>query len=318
MNNSKDSGKNNTEKVKKEPGKPVIIDVKNVYKSYPSRITGKERTVLNGIDLQVSESTFLTIVGPTGCGKTTLFRLLLGSEEPTSGELWVHGKKVTGPDRDRGVVFQKYSLFPHLSVVDNVAFGPELEDFQLIGRFINPFSVRKKKKKFREKAMHFLERVGLADSARKYPYELSGGMQQRAAIAQALIMNPSVLFMDEPFGALDEGTRSTMQAFILEIWDNSDMTVFFVTHDLEEALYLGTRIIVLSQYYTTDRGIGEGAKILFDTSIVGASPRPLTFKHTPEFNELLARIRLEGLDPTNLQHVSEFNLRHRLSIKNDV
>jgi NitT/TauT family transport system ATP-binding protein len=290
----------------------IILEMRGISKSYP--VTGGgEKLVFNDINLKVSQGSFITIVGPTGCGKSTMYRLLLGQEKPSSGTIWVNEQPVTGPDRDRGVVFQRYSLFPHLTVVKNVAYGLELEKFTLLGRFLNPMRYVKAKSEFVDNAYNYLKRVGLADSADKYPNELSGGMRQRASIAQALIMKPKILFMDEPFGALDEGTRMDMQAYMLELWEDSDMTIFFVTHDLEEALYLGTRILVLSQYYSTDAGESSGSKIVIDKSIPGKSPRPMSSRYTPDFTKLLEQIRLEGLNPTYKQRIEEFDLSHRLS-----
>lgn len=291
---------------------PILLVMQHIFKSYPVR-GGQDKLVLNDINLKVSKGSFVSIVGPTGCGKSTMFRLLLGQEQPSSGTIMAKAVKIIKPDRSRGVVFQKYSLFPHLTVVDNVAYGLELEEFNLFDRFIKPIYYRKRKKEYAQKAMFYLERVGLADSAEKYPTELSGGMRQRAAIAQALIMNPDMLFMDEPFGALDEGTRLDMQTFLLELWEGTNMTIFFVTHDLEEALYLGTRIIVLSQYYSSSEGLAQGSKIVIDKSIPGKSPRPMESRYSPEFNELLAQIRLEGLDPEYKQNIEKFDLSHRLA-----
>jgi len=295
-----------------DTNKPIILSMEHVYKSYPVR-RGEDKLVLNDINLKVSQGSFVSIVGPTGCGKSTTFRLLLGEEEPTSGTIRADGKIVQRPDRNRGVVFQKYSLFPHLTVVQNVAYGLELEEYTLIGRFLKPYQYRRMKKNFEQEAMHYLERVGLADSAQKYINELSGGMRQRAAIAQALIMKPKMLFMDEPFGALDEGTRLVMQTFLLELWEGTDMTIFFVTHDLEEALYIATRIVVLSQYYSTDEGQSKGSKIVIDKAIPGTSPRPMESRYTPEFNDLLEQIRHEGLNPQYKQHIKQFDLSHRLA-----
>ena len=140
-------------------------------------------------------------------------------------------------------------------------------------------------------------------------------MRQRAAIAQALIMNPEMLFMDEPFGALDEGTRLDMQLFLLQLWDKTHMTIFFVTHDLEEALFMGTRVIVLSQYYSTNGSPAIGSKIVIDKSIPGESPRPPESRYTQEFNQLLKQIRKDGLDPDYKQDIKDFDLSHRLAKK---
>ena len=289
--------------------KEYILYLEDVYKTYPMPQTKEYKTILNDIDFRVSGGEFVTVVGPTGCGKSTLLRLILGSEKPSSGTVLFKNKTIEGPSRDRGIVFQKYSLFPDKTVIENVSFGLELEEFNLLGRWMRPFSSRKKSKEFREKARSYLERVGLGSDIHKYPYELSGGMRQRVAIAQALIMKPSILLMDEPFGALDFNTRQEMQLFILEQWEQTKMTVFFVTHDLEEALYLGTRIIVLSQYYQSDTD-EEGSKIVDDISVPGGHPKPTDFKYTREFNQLLEKIRRDGLDPHNRQHLSEFNFSH--------
>jgi NitT/TauT family transport system ATP-binding protein len=292
----------------------LILTMENVYKSYPVR-GGEDKLVLNNINLSVSKGSFISVVGPTGCGKSTMFRLLLGEEPPTSGIVKVNGKIVTKPDRNRGVVFQKYSLFPHLNVIENVSYGLELEEFTISGRYLNPLKYSVKKKLYREQAMSYLESVGLGESANKFPTELSGGMRQRAAIAQALIMNPEILFMDEPFGALDEGTRLDMQLFLLQLWEKTNMTVFFVTHDLEEALYMGTRVLVLSQYYSSNDGPAKGSKFVIDKSIPGKSPRPSESRYTQEFNKLLAQIRKDGLDPDYKQDIKDFDLSHRLALK---
>ena len=207
------------------------------------------------------------------------------------------------PDSTRGIVFQRYSLFPHLTVLENVSLGANLA-LGLIDR-------RRRRREIRDEAMGYLERVRLGAHADKYPHELSGGMQQRVAIAQSLIKKPRVLLMDEPFGALDPDTREEMQVFLLELWDESRMTVFFVTHDLEEAVYLGTRIIVLSQYYTDDRGAAahRGAKVVADYQLprVAASTE---VKQEAGFSELIEAIRREGFSPNYLQHVRDFNLQH--------
>ena len=308
---------NGDAKRKIDTTKPVILEARDVYKAYPIGNTGGMKMVLNDISLIVSAGSFVTIVGPTGCGKSTFFRQILGAERTTKGKILVSGEEVTRPDRNRGVVFQKYSLFPHKKVVDNIAFGLELEELALLSPYLRPFHSRKLRRMYREKAMGYLERFGLADSAQKYPDELSGGMTQRVAIAQALITNPKILCMDEPHGALDHATRETMQTFDLNTWCETGMTIFFITHDLEEALYLGTRIVVMSQYYTNDDGSpAEGAKIVYDAPIPGISPRPTDVKYQGWFKDMLRDIRDQGLNPKNRQRVEEFNLKHRLSIGN--
>ncbi|KKU51848.1 MAG: nitrate/sulfonate/bicarbonate ABC transporter ATP-binding protein [Candidatus Sungbacteria bacterium RIFCSPLOWO2_01_FULL_47_32] len=274
-----------------------LLYMENVYKDY-----GKKR-VLDNIDLSVESGEFCTLVGPSGCGKSTLFRLILGEERPTSGEILIDGIPVGYPDKTRGIVYQKYSLYPNLRVVENILLGPKLASGAV--RWLA------KKNIFEQEARQILAEVKLADHGDKYPHELSGGMQQRVAIAQALIMKPKILLMDEPFGALDPGTREHLQVFILELWHKFNMTVFFVTHDLEEALFLGTRVLVLSQFYMDGRGDGEtnrGSKIVFDEKVTRSTTTD--FKHSAECAELMKKIRESGFDPEHRRHVTEFNLRH--------
>ncbi len=289
-----------------------LLVVEDVYKRYPARSgegTG-EKTVLNDVDLRVRKGELISVVGPSGCGKSTLLRMVLGSEQPSSGSVLISGKPVGPPDRERGIVFQRYSLFPHLTVRDNIVFGLDLEEFSIPSRLLRYPHYRKRKREYKERAQAYLDRMQMGEAGDKFPHELSGGMRQRVAIAQAAIMHPQILMMDEPFGALDDSTRQEMQVFLLELWEKSDMTIFFVTHDLEEALFLGTRILVLSQYYVSDDG-SEGAKIVTDKEVPGGHPKPLDFKYTPEFNQLLEQVRRDGLDPESRQHVDDFDLSHR-------
>ncbi|MDH5178691.1 MAG: ABC transporter ATP-binding protein [Gammaproteobacteria bacterium] len=277
---------------------PKLLHIENVYKQYG------EKMILDNIDLIVNEGEFCTVVGPSGCGKSTLLRLILGQEPPTEGRLLLDGKPVGYPNTDRGIVYQRYSLFPHLTVLENVMLGPSLK--------LGLMERRRRKTELRDEAMHYLQHVNLHLHGNKYPHELSGGMQQRVAIAQALIMKPRILLMDEPFGALDPQTREDMQIFLLELWEQEKMTIFFVTHDLEEALYLGTRIFALSQYYSDDRGHDHkkrGAKIVSDHKLPSAVASN-EIKHTPEFLALLETIRKDAFEKDHLQHVREFNLKH--------
>jgi NitT/TauT family transport system ATP-binding protein len=282
-----------------------VIELFNTYQEYGGRI------ILNDISLRIRKGEFVTIVGPTGCGKSTMLRMILGSERPSQGIASMEEILIKRPDRRRGIVFQKYSLFDFMNVRDNVMFGLELEQFNLADhslRKIFPFIYRKKVRKFREEADHFLEKVGLLDHADKYPHQLSGGQRQRVAIAQAMIMKPQILLMDEPLGALDVGTREAMQIFIQELWGQTEQTILFITHDLEEAIFMGTRLIVLSQYYKDGGNIGS--KIVEDIKIPWPQPRPTTIKHTKQFNDIMEGIRHSGLDPTNLQDINEFNILH--------
>lgn len=273
--------------------------IKDVCKHYG------DKCILDDIDLAVRKGEFCTVVGPSGCGKSTLLRLILGQESPCSGEIYVDNKPVGLPDTSRGVVYQRYSLYPHLTVLENVMLGKTL-GAGLVGRF-------KRRHEFRDIAMEVLRRVRLAEHAQKLPMELSGGMQQRVAIAQALVAEPEILLMDEPFGALDPETREEMQIFILELWEKSGMTIFFVTHDLDEALFLGSRNFVLSQYYSDDRidclENRRGAKIVAD-HYLSYRAYSTNAKNAPEFIDLKESIRREGFDPNVRQHVLQFNLNH--------
>ncbi|CAM2064726.1 ABC transporter ATP-binding protein [Sulfidibacter corallicola] len=288
----------------------TMLHMEDVYVSYQDR-QKRENLILNDIDFKVSEGEFITVVGPSGCGKSTLLRLILGAERPTRGKVLLDDREIETPDRHRGIVFQKYSLFPHLTVLENIVFGLNARDPSLLRRFWRPFRFRERRARHLDEARSYLDRIGLAGSAHKFPHELSGGMRQRVAIAQSLIMKPRILLMDEPFGALDHATRMEMQLFILEQWEAHGMTIFFVTHDLEEACFLGSRVVVLSQYYQTDAGPGQGAKIVGDLAVPGAHPKPTDFLYSPEMGQLVARIREEGLDPDYLQHIRDFNLTHR-------
>lgn len=279
----------------------TLLHIEDVYKQYGDKI------ILDNIDLSVSHNEFVAIVGPSGCGKSTLLRLILGQEQQTSGTILIEGERVLHPDAARGIVYQKYSLFNHLTVLDNVMLGLEL-GCNIVDRY-------KKRKEHREMAYEYLKRVRLHDQLDKYPHQLSGGQQQRVAIAQALIMSPKILLMDEPFSALDPGTREEMQIFILELFEELSLSIFFVTHDLEEACFLGTRIAVLSQYYTDDRVDSvKGAKIVADHCL-RTRPASTSIKEGSEFGQLIQKIRRSGFDPEYLQHVSDFNLKHRNSFQ---
>jgi ABC-type nitrate/sulfonate/bicarbonate transport system ATPase subunit len=210
-------------------GKPLRLD--QLRKTYATR-AGGEVEALGPITLDVASSEFLVIVGPTGCGKSTLLQILAGFLEPTTGEVLVGGTPITGPSLDRSMVFQSYALFPWLSVVENVEFGLK--------------GLAHSRKECRELAMHQLRLVGLQSFANAGIDELSGGMKQRVAIARAFAVNPSILLMDEPFGALDALTRRLLQRELLRVWEEQRRTVVFITHSVTEALFLGDRVLVMS------------------------------------------------------------------------
>jgi NitT/TauT family transport system ATP-binding protein len=232
-----------------------FIEVKNVWQEYGDQV------VLERLNLSINEGEFCTLVGASGCGKSTFLRLLLGQERPSKGEILLGGTPLAGePDSSRGVVFQRYSVFPHLSVLNNVAIGLELPHAPLIGRLFG-----RAKREAREKASVILHKVGLDHALDKYPSQLSGGMQQRLAIAQALIMQPRVLLLDEPFGALDPGIRKDMHALLLDLWNETKLTVFMVTHDLSEGFSLGTRLLVFDKVRLDPHAPGAyGARITYD------------------------------------------------------
>jgi NitT/TauT family transport system ATP-binding protein len=295
------------------------ISLQGVEVSYPRNGRGDSgrNVVLNNIRLNVRAGEFLSLVGPTGCGKSTVLRLILGAQFPTRGQVLVDGRPVTGVDRDRGVVFQRYSLFPHLTVLENIAYGPLLERTSMLQRVLYSPAYRRTRQQSVEEAREYLGRIGLNPwDGDKHPYELSGGMQQRVAIAQALMMQPKILLMDEPFGALDHNTRLAMQLLILEQWEEYRTTIIFVTHDLEEACYVGTRVIGLSQYWSDDHGNpGVGAVIVTDLPTPGGHPKPTAIRATAEFNALLEQVRHEALDPANRQRQQQFNLNHQDALK---
>jgi NitT/TauT family transport system ATP-binding protein len=210
----------------------VILDVRGLNKNFVS--AQRSTVALNNINFTTHRREFLCVVGPSGCGKSTLVRILAGLEEKTSGDVLLQGKPVSGPGSDRGMVFQGYTLFPWLTVKKNVMFGLEVN-----GRG---------KDESAQQALQWLALIGLEKFADAYPHQLSGGMKQRVAIVRALANQPRILLMDEPFGALDAQTRAKMQAHLLEIWRKIDITIVFITHDLDEAIFLADRILVLSAH----------------------------------------------------------------------
>ncbi|WP_430459700.1 ABC transporter ATP-binding protein [Thalassolituus sp. LLYu03] len=209
--------------------RPVTMEVRGLHKEFATR--GGTVQALKDINLKIHKREFVCVIGPSGCGKSTLIRILAGLEQPTSGEVLLDGKAVTKPGPERGMVFQGYTLFPWLTVKQNVMFGLVESGYD--------------KNTAEAEARQWIDLIGLARFENSYPHQLSGGMKQRVAIARALANKPKILLMDEPFGALDAQTRAKMQAYLLEIWKNIDVTVFFITHDLDEAVYLADRILVL-------------------------------------------------------------------------
>lgn len=208
------------------------VSLRKVSKGFHKE-NGESLSALKDIDLDIDDKEFVCILGPSGCGKTTLLRIIAGLDMPTSGEILVSGETVVGPNPRIGMVFQEYSLFPWRTVIQNIEFGPEMKGVGARERLT--------------RAEHYLSLVGLEQFRDSYPVELSGGMRQRVAIARALTNEPEVLLMDEPFGALDAQTRNQMQKELLQIWERTRKTVIFVTHSVDEAVFLGDRIVVLTR-----------------------------------------------------------------------
>ena len=220
------------ERFRKLRERPVVMEVRDLTRKFPT--PNGEVTALKSLNFAVRRREFMCIIGPSGCGKSTLIRLLAGLDEQTSGEVLLDGKPVRGPCRDCGMVFQGYTLFPWRTVLKNVMFG-----LQMRGMGSDQAT---------SEALQWLDLVGLTKFKDAYPSQLSGGMKQRVAIARALANNPRILLMDEPFGALDAQTRAQMQHYLLQIWRNVDVTILFITHDLDEAIYLSDRILVLKAH----------------------------------------------------------------------
>lgn len=248
--------------------RPVVLEIERLGRQFAGQ--HGPVTALKDISLRIHRRELVCVIGPSGCGKSTLIRIIAGLDEPSSGRMLVDGKETSGPCPERGMVFQGYTLFPWLTVTRNVMFGLEMEG-------MDPDQAG-------AEARQWINLVGLSRFAESYPHELSGGMKQRVAIARALAPNPRVLLMDEPFGALDAQTRATMQAHLLEIWRNVDVTILFITHDLDEAVFLADRIVVLKA------NPGEIQEII---EVPVPRPRSLAQINSPEF--LATRRRIEEL-----------------------
>jgi ABC-type nitrate/sulfonate/bicarbonate transport system ATPase subunit len=247
------------------------LRIDGVSRTFPPAAKGAAPTLaLKPVTLDVADNDFITILGPSGCGKSTLLRIVAGLDRATEGRVVLDGVEVKAPGPDRGMVFQSYTLFPWLTVLDNIAFGlrergvPEADRTRI--------------------AHEWCARVGLAGFERHYPKQLSGGMQQRTAIARVLANDPKIMLLDEPFGALDNQTRALMQETLLDIWQRETKTVLFVTHDIEESIFLASRVVVMS---------ARPGRIKADVRIDLPYPRHYTVKTSPEFAALKARLTEE-------------------------
>ncbi|MFC6169790.1 ABC transporter ATP-binding protein [Loigolactobacillus jiayinensis] len=210
----------------------IKLAIDHVSKTYQSE--RGETTAIHDINLKITENEFVTVIGPSGCGKSTLLNIIAGLEPATDGKIICDGQPVQGTGSERGVVFQQYALFPWLTVRQNVAFGLKMR--------------KDKSAAAQERVNHYIEIVGLSEFADRYPKELSGGMRQRVAIARAYAANPAVLLMDEPFGALDAQTRGQLQEELLQTWEKEQKTCFFITHDVDEAILLGQKIVIMNAH----------------------------------------------------------------------
>jgi len=238
-----------------------ILQARGVERRFGSTLA------LQATDLDVAENDFVTILGPSGCGKSTLLRIVAGLDTPTAGEVLLDGRRITGPGADRGMVFQSYTLFPWLTVLDNVAFGLRERGLPRTEQV--------------DTARSYIHKVGLKGFENHYPKQLSGGMQQRTALARALANRPRMLLMDEPFGALDHQTRELMQELLLGIWEAERTTVLFVTHDIDEAVFIGSRTMVMT---------ARPGRIKLDRDVPLPHPRSYAVKTTPAFMALKAEL----------------------------
>jgi len=246
-----------------------LLSIQGVSRTFTSH-KGTSTQALLPVDFEVRENDFVTILGPSGCGKSTMLRIAAGLDFPTTGQVLLDGRVVDGPGADRGMVFQSYTLFPWLTVAQNIRFG------------LREKGVSEALQK--ERSDYFIAKVGLRGFENHFPKQLSGGMQQRTAIARALANDPKILLMDEPFGALDNQTRVLMQELLLGIWEAERKTVMFVTHDIDEAIFMANRVAVFS---------ARPGRIKADIPVNLPHPRHYTVKTSPEFMELKARLTEE-------------------------
>ena len=245
------------------------LSIENLSRVFTSP-KGQTTQALTPVNFEVRENDFVTILGPSGCGKSTLLRIVAGLDRPTTGQVVLDGSPVQGPGADRGMVFQSYTLFPWLNIEQNIRFGlrergmPEREQ--------------------KERSDFFIAKVGLRGFEQHFPKQLSGGMQQRTAIARALANDPKILLLDEPFGALDSQTRVLMQELLLGIWESAQKTVLFVTHDIDEAIFMANRVVVFS---------ARPGRIKTELAVPFPHPRHYTIKTSPEFMTLKAQLTEE-------------------------
>ena len=246
-----------------------LLSIQGVSRTFTSH-KGASTKALLPVDFEVRENDFVTILGPSGCGKSTMLRIVAGLDFPTTGQVVLDGQPVEGPGADRGMVFQSYTLFPWLTIEQNIRFGLRERGMGLAEQ--------------KDRSDYFISKVGLRGFEQHFPKQLSGGMQQRTAIARALANDPKILLMDEPFGALDNQTRVLMQELLLGIWEAERKTVMFVTHDIDEAIFMANRVAVFS---------ARPGRIKTELAVDLPHPRHYTIKTSPEFMDLKARLTEE-------------------------
>ena len=253
------------------------LTIAGLARRFPGPRGGPSTEALAPLNLAVTRNEFIAILGPSGCGKSTLLRIVAGLDQPSDGRVLLEGAEITAPGAERGMVFQSYTLFPWLTVAENIGFG-----------------LRERGVPTAERARiadEWMVRVGLQGFARHYPRMLSGGMQQRTALARALANDPKILLLDEPFGALDHQTRSLMQELLLGIWERAQKTVLLVTHDIEEALFMASRVLVMT---------ARPGRIKTELTVPFPYPRPYTLKTAPEFAALKARLTEDLREETRI------------------
>lgn len=284
------------------------LEIKNVSQWFGTN------NVLDGINLEIDAGQIVALIGPSGCGKSTLLKAVLGTHLPKSGEIFVDGKKIEGPTRDVGIVYQDYTLYPFMTARNNVAFGLDMDQWSVWGRVFNFWNYFKARKEYLNRADTALKKMQLEKAIHRYPHQLSGGMRQRVAIAQSLIMEPKLILLDEPFGALDEAIREELQIMLLGLYQENlkakeegrkpPYTILIVTHQLREAIYVSDRIIGLTQHYKKFNK--DGAKIIYDKAAPVFHPDDPPEKEHELFQNQIKELRSVVLEKNALKNPEEY------------
>lgn len=300
----------------------VILNVQGVYQQF-----GDNR-VLHDVNLQVVQGQFVSLVGPSGCGKTTLFRSILGTDPPRVGLVETDGEEVCGPNRNVGIVYQKYELYEFLTTLDNICFGPMLDQTSIFYRTFGLWHWWRLRREHRENARKLLKRFKLLEAANQYPVSLSGGMRQRVAIAQSLVMRPKVLLLDEPFGALDEATREDLQRMLLELYQENlvakkhgqppPWTVILVTHELNEAFYVSDRVVALSRKWYEDTSDGRITGETHGATKVWDKCTPTFYPDAPRDFEIFHAAKMELREVAFEEHTPLVERNEHVSFWSDL